>query len=186
MIVPCMLTTLDTVFIVCLTILDKSKDLDLSIGAQQQALQLTPDGYPHRPQRLNACGYFLYCRFHHLGDVVDLDEAIAAMQQAVRLTPDGHPDCLYISVTSETPSVVGLSVSATLPISMKRSRRSSRQSVSHQMATPNSLDISIASETPSIVGLSVSATLPISMKRSRRCSRQSVSHQMATPTASIS
>ena len=46
---------------------------------------------------------------------------------------------LHLSITSETPSFVGFRVLGTFTISMKRSRLSSRPSVSPQMVTPATL-----------------------------------------------
>jgi len=67
-------------------------DISEAISIQQWAIQLTSDGHPEMPGRLNNLGISLQSRFKHTGDISDLSEAISNQQQAVQLAPDSHPD----------------------------------------------------------------------------------------------
>ncbi|KIJ34190.1 hypothetical protein M422DRAFT_182363, partial [Sphaerobolus stellatus SS14] len=67
-------------------------DLNQSVLKFQEAVQLTPDGYPDKPSLLNNLGSSLLRRFERLGDMTDLNQSILKFQVAVQLTPDGHPD----------------------------------------------------------------------------------------------
>ncbi|KIJ45381.1 hypothetical protein M422DRAFT_166732 [Sphaerobolus stellatus SS14] len=67
-------------------------DLNQSVLKFQEAVQLTPDGHPDKPSRLNNLGRSLLARFERLGDMTDLNQSVLKSQEAVQLTPDGHPD----------------------------------------------------------------------------------------------
>ena len=67
-------------------------DIFEAVSVNQLAVQLTPDGHPDMPERLNNLGYSFHSRFGRTGDLSDLSEAISNQQRAVQLTPDGHPD----------------------------------------------------------------------------------------------
>ena len=58
----------------------------------EEAVDLTPDGHPNKPRRLNFLGHCFFTRFQRLGRLNDLDDAISRQKEAVRLTLDGHPD----------------------------------------------------------------------------------------------
>jgi hypothetical protein len=65
-------------------------DIEKSILAKQQAVDLTPDGHADKPMYLNNLGISLLWQFERHGVVADLDKSILVNQQAVDLTPDGH------------------------------------------------------------------------------------------------
>ncbi|KAJ7089150.1 CHAT domain-containing protein [Mycena epipterygia] len=67
-------------------------NLNKSIMMFEDAVQLTPDGHPGKPERLNNLGNSLSHRFERLGDLSDLNKSIMVFEDAVQLTPDGHPD----------------------------------------------------------------------------------------------
>ncbi|KAJ7084108.1 CHAT domain-containing protein [Mycena epipterygia] len=58
----------------------------------EDAVQLTPDGHPDKPERLNNLGISLSRQFEQLGDLSNLSKSIMVFEDAVQLTPDGHPD----------------------------------------------------------------------------------------------
>ncbi|KAJ7856782.1 CHAT domain-containing protein [Mycena leptocephala] len=58
----------------------------------EDAVQLTPDGHPEKPSRLNNLGNSLSRRFERLGDLSDINKSVLMSEDAVQLTPDGHPD----------------------------------------------------------------------------------------------
>ncbi|KAJ6599666.1 CHAT domain-containing protein [Mycena sp. CBHHK59/15] len=58
----------------------------------ENAVQLTPDGHPDKPSRLNNLGGSLFRRFERLGELDDLNQSLSRFEAAVALTPDGHPD----------------------------------------------------------------------------------------------
>ncbi|KIJ29921.1 hypothetical protein M422DRAFT_187745 [Sphaerobolus stellatus SS14] len=66
-------------------------DLNQSVLKKQEALQLTPDGHPSKPSRLNNLGNSLLTHFEQLGDMTDLNQSVLKFQEAVQLTPDSHP-----------------------------------------------------------------------------------------------
>ncbi|KIJ47379.1 hypothetical protein M422DRAFT_163892, partial [Sphaerobolus stellatus SS14] len=67
-------------------------DLNESVLKLQEAVQLTPNGYPDKPSRLNNLGNSLLTRFEQTGDMTDLNESVLKFQEAVLLTPNGNPD----------------------------------------------------------------------------------------------
>jgi hypothetical protein len=101
-------------------------ELEKGIIALSIAHQFIPENHPQKPAYLSILGNSLRMRFERLGEIADIDEAIMAQQQAVRITPDGHP---------RKPGRLNNlgNAWATLPISTKRSRLSSRPFVLPQM-----------------------------------------------------
>jgi hypothetical protein len=67
-------------------------DLNTSVSVFEDAVQLTPDGHPHKPTRLNNLGNSLFHCFECLGDLSYLNTSISVNEDAVQLTPDGHPN----------------------------------------------------------------------------------------------
>ncbi|KAJ7743643.1 hypothetical protein B0H16DRAFT_1008648 [Mycena metata] len=67
-------------------------DINRSVLMFEEAVQLTPDGHPDKPSRLNNLGNSLLGRFKQLGDLSDINKSILMKEEAVQLTPDGHPD----------------------------------------------------------------------------------------------
>ncbi|VDC07772.1 unnamed protein product [Peniophora sp. CBMAI 1063] len=67
-------------------------DLQRAIAAEQRALQLVPDGHPHRALRLHNLSASLRKRFESLGTIDDLASAMEMQLCAVKLTPDDDPD----------------------------------------------------------------------------------------------
>ncbi|THU81820.1 TPR-like protein, partial [Dendrothele bispora CBS 962.96] len=65
-------------------------DIDNAILVQQQALDLTPDGSPHKAILLQNIGNAFIHRFEHLGELKDIENAILVKQQAIGLAPDGY------------------------------------------------------------------------------------------------
>ncbi|KAJ7921301.1 CHAT domain-containing protein [Mycena leptocephala] len=57
---------------------------------KEDAVQLTPDGHPDKPSRLNNLGNSLLGRFKRLGDLSDINKSVLMLEDAVQLTPDGH------------------------------------------------------------------------------------------------
>ncbi|KAG8784312.1 hypothetical protein FRC12_018819 [Ceratobasidium sp. 428] len=55
------------------------------------ALELTPDGDPHKPQRLHCLGRSLCRRYRSSGNLCDIDEAIRCGNRAISLVSDKHP-----------------------------------------------------------------------------------------------
>ncbi|KAF7363171.1 hypothetical protein MVEN_00669600 [Mycena venus] len=66
-------------------------DLTKSIMMFEATVQLTPDGHPNKPSRLNNLGTSLCLRFERLGDLSDNNKSVLIFEDAVQLTPDGHP-----------------------------------------------------------------------------------------------
>jgi hypothetical protein len=66
--------------------------MNKSVLMFEDAVQLTPDGHPDKPGRLNNLGISLFCRFERLGDLSDMNKSVLMFEDAVQLTPDGHPD----------------------------------------------------------------------------------------------
>ncbi|KAJ7851751.1 CHAT domain-containing protein [Mycena leptocephala] len=58
----------------------------------EDALQLIPDGHPHKPQWLTNLGNSLLGRFERLGDLSDINKSVLMKEDAIQLIPDGHPD----------------------------------------------------------------------------------------------
>ncbi|KAJ7919737.1 CHAT domain-containing protein [Mycena leptocephala] len=58
----------------------------------EDAVQLTPDGHPDKPGRLNNLGNSLFRRFERLGDLGDINKSVLTFEDAFKLTPDSHPD----------------------------------------------------------------------------------------------
>ncbi|KAJ7799593.1 hypothetical protein B0H14DRAFT_3787655 [Mycena olivaceomarginata] len=67
-------------------------DINQSVEMLEDAVQLTPDGHPDKPSRLNNLGNSLSRRFERLGDLSDINKSVLMFEDAVKLTPDGHPD----------------------------------------------------------------------------------------------
>ena len=65
-------------------------DLDSSISAHEQAVDLTSDNHVGKPGCWYNLGHSLIGRFEHSGMVADLDSAISAFKEAVHRTPDVH------------------------------------------------------------------------------------------------
>ncbi|KAF8552649.1 TPR-like protein [Imleria badia] len=57
----------------------------------RDAVNLTPNGHPDKPARLNNLGSSFFIRFECLGKLSDLEDAISALRDAIDLTPYGHP-----------------------------------------------------------------------------------------------
>ncbi|KZV74263.1 TPR-like protein [Peniophora sp. CONT] len=70
----------------------EDEDLENSIQAARQAVELTSDSDPNKPERLASLGESLESRFDHTGDLADLESAIITYRRANELTPDNHPD----------------------------------------------------------------------------------------------
>ncbi|SPJ80269.1 uncharacterized protein FTOL_08661 [Fusarium torulosum] len=68
------------------------KDLEESIKAARQAIELTPDDHPDLAGWLSNLGNQLCHRYEQTGETKDLEEAIEIARQAVELTPDDHLD----------------------------------------------------------------------------------------------
>ncbi|KZV59330.1 hypothetical protein PENSPDRAFT_595676 [Peniophora sp. CONT] len=67
-------------------------DLEAAISVLRSAVELTPDGHPEKPYRMNNLVCALLRRFERIGDLGDLEASITVQRRAVELTPDGHPD----------------------------------------------------------------------------------------------
>ncbi|KAJ7842002.1 CHAT domain-containing protein [Mycena olivaceomarginata] len=67
-------------------------DINKSVLMNEDAVQLTPDGHPHKPFLLNNLGNSLLGRFERLGDLSDINKSVLMYEDAVQLTPDGHPE----------------------------------------------------------------------------------------------
>ncbi|KAF8174205.1 CHAT domain-containing protein [Mycena galopus ATCC 62051] len=65
-------------------------DLEKSLLLAQDAIHLTPDGHPKKPQRLNFLGNCLFIRFQRLGELDDLERSVLMREESVRLTPHDH------------------------------------------------------------------------------------------------
>ncbi|THU96130.1 hypothetical protein K435DRAFT_723032 [Dendrothele bispora CBS 962.96] len=77
-------------------------DIDKSISALKQAVDLTPNENPFKPMYLSKLGDALLCRFA-ARNASDLDEAIQAQTQAVNLLPCEHADkASYLSDLSSS------------------------------------------------------------------------------------
>ncbi|KIJ41386.1 hypothetical protein M422DRAFT_255581 [Sphaerobolus stellatus SS14] len=61
-----------------------------AIAAQQEAVDLIPDGHAAKPSMLISLGHSFNSRFGQFGKLTDIDKAIALGQEAVNLTPNGH------------------------------------------------------------------------------------------------
>ena len=72
--------------------LGQLSDLEDATSRQREAVDLTPDGHPHKPSFLNNLGITFLTRFEHFGQLNDLEDAISREREAVDLTPDSHPD----------------------------------------------------------------------------------------------
>ena len=72
--------------------LGQLNDLEDAISRYREAVDLTPDGHPDKPSRLDNLGNSFISRFEQLGQLNDLEDAISRHREAVDLTPDGHPD----------------------------------------------------------------------------------------------
>jgi tetratricopeptide (TPR) repeat protein len=59
---------------------------------KRRAVDLTPDGHPHKPLCLSNLGISLWRRFERTDELDDLERAIVTKRRAVDLTPDDHPD----------------------------------------------------------------------------------------------
>ncbi|KAJ6496873.1 CHAT domain-containing protein [Mycena vulgaris] len=67
--------------------------MDMDIEAtNQEAVGLTPEGHPERPDCLQNLAVSFKDRYRRLGDPSDLEAALQADQEAVGLTPEGHPE----------------------------------------------------------------------------------------------
>jgi hypothetical protein len=66
-------------------------DIEEAVTHLQGAVNLTAEGHPSKPGRINNLGRCLLTRFERLGNSEDIDGAIIQHQAAVNLTPDGHP-----------------------------------------------------------------------------------------------
>ncbi|OCB86658.1 TPR-like protein [Sanghuangporus baumii] len=64
----------------------------LSIKLDREALELRPEGHPHRSDSLGNLANSLRTYFQHRGRMEDLEEAIALYRAALELRPEGHPD----------------------------------------------------------------------------------------------
>ena len=58
---------------------------------EEDAIDLTTNGYPNKPAYLANLGNSLRARFNCLGQLSDLEEAISTHRNAVELIPNGHP-----------------------------------------------------------------------------------------------
>jgi tetratricopeptide (TPR) repeat protein len=67
-------------------------ELDTAIADEEQALSLTPGGYPEKPMLLNNLINWHNSRFELLGNTTDLATAIRYEEQAASLAPDEHPE----------------------------------------------------------------------------------------------
>lgn len=67
-------------------------DLNRSIELQEDAVKLSSDEHPDKPNFLNSLACSLVYRFEKVGDLSDINKAVQAAEDAVNLTPDGHPD----------------------------------------------------------------------------------------------
>ncbi|KAJ7214493.1 TPR-like protein [Mycena pura] len=67
-------------------------DINRSVMMLKAAVNLTPDGHPDKPSRLNSLGNSLFRRFERLGDLSDINKSVLMNEDAIKLTPDGHPD----------------------------------------------------------------------------------------------
>ena len=72
--------------------LGELSDIEDTISKHMDAVDLTPDGHPKKPARLNSPGICFKVQFERLGDLSDLQDAISKHKDAVDLTPYGHPD----------------------------------------------------------------------------------------------
>ena len=68
------------------------QDLDEAIVLDREALDLCPQGHPHRSTSLHNLASHLSTRYTQLGAIHDLDEAIVLDQEALDLRPQGHPN----------------------------------------------------------------------------------------------
>ncbi|KIJ34392.1 hypothetical protein M422DRAFT_182179 [Sphaerobolus stellatus SS14] len=79
-------------FLMCYMQHGDTADLNQSVLKLQEAVQLTPDGHPDKPSRLNNLGHSLFRQFEQLGDMTDLNQSVLMFQEAVQLTPEDHPE----------------------------------------------------------------------------------------------
>ncbi|KAF5360183.1 hypothetical protein D9758_011336 [Tetrapyrgos nigripes] len=70
--------------------LEKLEDIENAIHFNQQAVDLTPDGYAYKPFMLSNLGSAFQSRFEHLRELGDNKNTIHFYQQALDLMPDGH------------------------------------------------------------------------------------------------
>ena len=69
--------------------LGQLNDLEDAISRQSEAVDLTPDGHPRKPNYLMSLSFSFLTRFERLGQLNDLEDAISRQAEAVDLTPDG-------------------------------------------------------------------------------------------------
>ena len=67
-------------------------DLDEALALARNALELRPQGHPHRAISLGIIALYLHARFEQLGILSDLEEALALERNALELYSQGHPD----------------------------------------------------------------------------------------------
>ena len=67
----------------------KNQTVTSLVLMKEDAVQLTPDGHPDKPSRLNNLGNSLSCCFEWLGDLNDINKSVLMKEDAVQLTPDG-------------------------------------------------------------------------------------------------
>ncbi|KAF8125430.1 CHAT domain-containing protein [Boletus edulis] len=72
--------------------LGELNDLEEAILMFGNAVNLTPNGHPRKPARLNNLSHALLIRFQYLGQLNDLEDSVSAGRDTVDLTPQGHPD----------------------------------------------------------------------------------------------
>ena len=131
----CVLTTLQTVFFVCLT---------FWIGPMTLTCVLRPGNRPSiSPRIITLTSLYVSVASESPSEIGFIVLAILPMSMrqsrlSSRLSTSPQmvtPTNRHISITSEGPSKVGLGVLATLPMPMRQSRLSSMPSVSFQMVT---------------------------------------------------
>jgi tetratricopeptide (TPR) repeat protein len=67
-------------------------DLEESIQLARQIVNMTPERYPDRAEKLNGLANRLGDRYLRLGLIADLDESIQLARQAVDAAPEGYPN----------------------------------------------------------------------------------------------
>ncbi|KAF8185221.1 CHAT domain-containing protein [Mycena galopus ATCC 62051] len=74
--------------------LGDSSSLEAALQKAQEAVDLTPEGHPNRPDYLHNLAMSLSDRYHRLGDLSDLEASLQKAQGALDLTREGHPNRL--------------------------------------------------------------------------------------------
>ncbi|KAF8155063.1 CHAT domain-containing protein [Mycena galopus ATCC 62051] len=74
--------------------LGDSSSLEAALQKAQEAVDLTPEGHPNRPDYLHNLAMSLADRYHRLGDLSDLEASLQKAQGALDLTREWHPNKL--------------------------------------------------------------------------------------------